>query len=39
MEFQFKWKIEGDKAKLDDVDGKDVEQVKAHLEGEYAKTP
>jgi hypothetical protein len=37
MEFQFKWKLEGDKATLDDLDGKDVEHVKERLEGEYTK--
>jgi hypothetical protein len=37
LEFQFKWKVEGDKATLDDLDGKDVEHVKERLEGEYTK--
>ena len=37
LEFQFKWKVEGDKATLDDVDGKDVDLVKEHLQGEYTK--
>ncbi len=37
LEFQFKWKVEGDKATLDDVDGKDVEHVKVALQGEYTK--
>jgi hypothetical protein len=37
LEFEFKWKVEGDKAKLDDLDGKDVEHVKERLEGEYTK--
>ena len=37
LEFRFKWKVDGDKATLDDLDGKDVEQVKQHLEGEYTK--
>ena len=37
LEFEFKWKVEGDKATLDDLDGKDVEHVKERLEGEYTK--
>jgi hypothetical protein len=37
LKFRFKWKVEGDKAKLDDLDGKDVEIVKERLEGEYTK--
>ncbi len=37
LEFRFKWKVEGEKAKLDDLDGKDVEHVKERLEGEYTK--
>jgi hypothetical protein len=37
LKFRFKWKVEGDKATLDDLDGKDVEHVKQHLEGEYTK--
>ena len=37
LEFRFKWKVDGDKATLDHLDGKDVEQVKQHLEGEYTK--
>jgi hypothetical protein len=37
LEFSFKWKLDGDKATLDDLDGKDVEHVKEHLEGEYTK--
>ena len=37
LEFGFKWKVDGDKATLDDLDGKDVEQVKERLEGEYRK--
>ena len=37
LEFQFKWKVDGDKATLDDLDGKDVEHVKERLEGEYTK--
>ena len=37
LEFQFKWKVDGDKATLDELDGKDVEHVKERLEGEYAR--
>jgi hypothetical protein len=37
LEFQFKWKVDGEKATIDDVDGKDVEIVKERLEGEYTK--
>jgi hypothetical protein len=37
LEFRFKWKIDGDKATLDDLNGEDVEQIKNHLQGEYTK--
>jgi hypothetical protein len=37
LEFSFKWKVKGDSAKLDDLDGKDVAQLKSHMEGEYEK--
>ncbi len=37
LEFEFKWKVDGDKAKLDDLDGKDVEHVRERLQGEYTK--
>ena len=37
LEFEFKWKVQGDKATLDDLDGKDVEHVKERLQGEYTK--
>jgi hypothetical protein len=37
LEFRFKWKVERDKATLDDLDGNDVEHVKERLEGEYTK--
>jgi hypothetical protein len=37
LEFRFKWKVEGDKATLNDLDGKDVEHVKNRLEGDYTK--
>jgi hypothetical protein len=36
--FQFTWKTKGDAASLDNVDGKDAEGLKSHLEGEYVKT-
>jgi hypothetical protein len=39
LEFQFKWKVAGDKATIDDVDGKDVDVVKERLEGDYSKKP
>ena len=37
MEFEFKWKVDGEAATLDEVDGKDADHVKARLEGDYAK--
>jgi hypothetical protein len=37
LEFRFKWKVEGDGATLDEVEGKDVEHVKSRLEGGYTK--
>jgi hypothetical protein len=37
LEFRFKWKVDGEKATLEDLDGKDVEHVKERLEGEYTK--
>jgi hypothetical protein len=37
LEFEFKWKVDGDKATLEDLDGKDVEHVKERLQGEYTK--
>ena len=37
LEFEFKWKVEGDKATLEGLDGKDVEHVKERLEGEYPR--
>jgi hypothetical protein len=38
-EFEFKWKAEVDTAKLEAVQGEDVEHLKGHLEGEYARKP
>ena len=37
LEFEFNWKADGDKATLEGMEGKDVEHIKARLEGEYAK--
>ncbi|HJZ93371.1 MAG TPA: hypothetical protein VKE40_21015 [Gemmataceae bacterium] len=37
LEFRFKWKVKGDSAKLEELDGKDVAQLKSHMEGEYEK--
>ncbi len=37
LEFRFKWTVDGDKAKIDDLDGEDVEHVKERLQGEYTK--
>jgi hypothetical protein len=37
LEFEFRWKADGDKAKLEGVEGKDVEHIKDRLEGDYAK--
>jgi hypothetical protein len=38
-EFEFKWRVEVDTAKLEAVQGEDIEHLKDHLEGEYAKKP
>jgi hypothetical protein len=38
-EFEFKWKAETDTAKLEAVQGEDIEHLKGHLEGDYAKKP
>jgi hypothetical protein len=35
-EFKFKWKVTDNAAKLDDLKGDRVEQLKSHLEGEYS---
>lgn len=37
LEFEFNWKADGDKATLEGMEGKDVDHIKARLEGEYAK--
>jgi hypothetical protein len=37
MEFKFKWKVEGEAATLNDVEGEDADAVKTRLEGDYAK--
>ena len=36
-EFEFKWKVDGDKATLEEMEGKDVDHIKERLEGDYAK--
>jgi hypothetical protein len=35
--FGFKWKADGDAAKLSDVTGDNVEALKSHLEGDFEK--
>jgi hypothetical protein len=35
LKFTFKWKVNGDTARLDDVVGDHVEMVKSHLEGDF----
>ena len=37
LEFRFKWTVDGDKAKIEELDGDDVEHVKERLQGEYTK--
>jgi hypothetical protein len=37
LEFSFQWKVKGDSAQLGNLEGKDVEMLKSHLEGEYQK--
>jgi hypothetical protein len=37
LEFEFKWKVDGDKATLEEMAGKDVDHIRGRLEGEYAK--
>jgi hypothetical protein len=36
-EFSFKWKVKGETAKLSDLKGEKIEQLKSHLEGDYNK--
>ncbi len=36
-EFQFKWAATDDAATVEDVDGKDADRLKSHLEGGYEK--
>jgi len=36
-EFTFKWAADGDKASIDEVDGKNVDALKSHLEGKFEK--
>jgi hypothetical protein len=35
FKFSFKWKVNGDTARLDDVKGDDVEILKSHMEGDF----
>jgi hypothetical protein len=35
FKFNFKWKVNGDAARLDDLKGDDVEMLKSHLEGDF----
>ena len=37
LEWSFTWKVKGDTATLEDVQGKDVDVIKSHMEGEFAK--
>lgn len=36
-ELSFKWLVDGDKATLDDVEGKNADGLKTHLEGKFEK--
>jgi hypothetical protein len=36
-QFNFKWKVKDDTAKLDDVKGDQADHLKSHLEGEYSQ--
>jgi hypothetical protein len=36
-DFSFKWQVKGDTAKLVEMQGKEVEPLKSHLEGEYSR--
>jgi hypothetical protein len=35
FKFTFKWKVNGNAAKLDDLMGDDIEMLKSHLEGDF----
>jgi hypothetical protein len=37
LEFNFKWKVKDDTAKLEDVKGENTDVFKSHMEGEYEK--
>jgi hypothetical protein len=37
LEFRFGWKAKGEAATLEDLQGKDAEGLKAHMEGDFAK--
>ena len=37
LEFRFAWKVKGETAALEDIQGKDVDALKSHMEGEFAK--
>jgi hypothetical protein len=37
LEFSFKWKVNGDTATLSDLEGDEVQEAKAVLEGDYKK--
>jgi hypothetical protein len=37
LKFQFKWKVDGDAATLDEIEGKDTDAIEGHLKGDYTK--
>ena len=37
LEFEFRWKVDGEKATLEEMEGKDIEHIKMRFEGEYEK--
>jgi hypothetical protein len=37
LEFRFAWKVKDESATLEDVQGKDVDALKSHMEGEFAR--
>jgi hypothetical protein len=37
LKFSFKWRAQGDTARLDDLTGDKTETLKAHMEGEFEK--